>query len=143
MTRETSNDPNDEQNNEQPDLQFDESDFQVLNLVIGQVPELRICAYMLKCARTVGLEYPVENAKALRVLMDKKIFKGAGHVFGTKDIERYLAKEFFPIEDEVHLVSRMYLGLVRCKHEAELYAHSQRHEPGATNQAWLLEGEVA
>jgi hypothetical protein len=128
---------------EQPGLQFDESDLPVLSLVIGQVPELRICAYMLKHARAVGLEFPVENAKALRVLMDRKRFKGAGHVFGPKDIERYLAKEFFPIEDEIHLVSRMYLGLVRCKHEAELRTHSQRHEPGVTSQAWMLEGEGA
>ena len=99
------------------ELRFDPSDFEVIDLVLGQIPELRICAMALKRARATKLKFPLSSAKDLFGLLESRRFTGGGHEFGTKDIKTYLPAEFFPIHDEGELVSRLYIALLRCRHE--------------------------
>lgn len=99
------------------DLQFEPGDFEVLDLVLGQIPELRICAYALKRARAVNLTFPITTTESLSALFEGKRFDGGGHRFGPGDASRFMPADFFPIGDEGELVSRIYIALVRCKHE--------------------------
>ena len=99
------------------ELRFDPSDFEVIDLVLGQIPELRVCAFALKRARATNLKFPLSSAKDLFGLLQNRRFAGGGHEFGTKDIATYLPAEFFPIIDEGELVSRLYIALLRCHHE--------------------------
>ena len=111
------------------DLEFDSSDFEIVDLVLGQIPELRICAIALKRFRALKLKFPVKSQKSLNVLIGNKSFKGGGHIIGTKDIARYMPSEFFPISDEGELVSRVYIALIRCKHEAAMKVNASRYDP--------------
>jgi hypothetical protein len=101
-------------------LEFEPSDFEILDMVLGQIPELRICATALKRARAAGLEYPIGSPKALRVLFGGQVFEGGGHRFGPDEIARFMPAEFFPIHTEAEFVGRVYIALVRCKHEEAL-----------------------
>jgi hypothetical protein len=106
------------------DLRFEPSDFEVVDLVLGQIPELRICAFALKRARATKLQFPIAEAKTLFPLLEKRQFEGGGHEFGTKDIATFMPPEFFPILDEGEFVSRMYVALLRCKHEENAKLHA-------------------
>jgi hypothetical protein len=106
------------------DLEFEPSDFEVVDLVLGQIPELRICATALKRARAAKLTFPINEPKSLFGLFQGKKFKGGGHEFGTDEAVTYMPPEFFPINHEGELVSRMYTALVRCKHEAASKVHA-------------------
>jgi hypothetical protein len=106
------------------DLRFEPADFEVVDLVLGQVPELRICAMALKRARAKHLKYPVKDAAALAGLLENGRFVGGGHAFVEKDIGTFMPPEFFPIHDEGEFVSRMYIALVRCRHEEHLKQNS-------------------
>lgn len=108
------------------DLQFEPEDFEVLDLTLGQIPELRICALALKRARARKLKYPVRNAKALSVLIGKGQFVGGGHKISTADIGRYMPADFFPLANEGELVSGIYIALMRCKHEEALKMQTSR-----------------
>jgi hypothetical protein len=98
-------------------LEFEPGDFEIVDLVLGQIPELRLCAAALKRARAANLPYPIPSADALKPLFGGKIFDGGGHRFGPDDVAKFMPAEFFPIGNEGELVSRMYVALVRCKHE--------------------------
>jgi hypothetical protein len=106
------------------DLEFKSSDFEIVDLVLGQIPELRICAFALKRARDVNLTFPIKEPKSLFGLFQGKKFKGGGHEFGTNDVVSYMPVEFFPINNEGEFVSRIYTALIRCKHEAAMKAHA-------------------
>jgi hypothetical protein len=112
------------------DLEFLPSDFEVVDLVLGLIPELRVCAVALKRARAAGLKFPVTNPQGLFALFDGKIFTGAGHRFDTSDVSRCMPPEFFPIASEGELVSRIYIALIRCKHEEASQVHqAQKNQP--------------
>lgn len=40
------------------DVEFDDSDFEVVDLALNLIPELRICALAVKRARSAGVRYP-------------------------------------------------------------------------------------
>ncbi|RQP21490.1 hypothetical protein [Piscinibacter terrae] len=98
-------------------LKFEPSDFDVIDLVLGLIPELRICATALKRARAAQLAYPVNSVQELFGLLENRRFSGGGHEFGTKDMKTFLSPHFFPIGNEGELVSRIYIALMRCKLE--------------------------
>ena len=102
------------------DLEFEPADFEIIDLVLGQIPELRICATALKRARAAKLTFPINDPKSLFGLFQGKKFKGGGHEFSTDDAATYMPPEFFPINNEGEFVSRMYTALIRCRHEAAM-----------------------
>jgi hypothetical protein len=104
------------------DLQFEPSDFEIVDLVLGQVPELRICATALKRARAAKLKFPIEKPESIFPLFQNKKFQGGGHEFGTSDVVSYMPLEFFPMNNEGDFVSRIYTALIRCKHEETMKA---------------------
>jgi hypothetical protein len=108
------------------DVQFEPADFEVIDLTLGQIPELRLCALALKRARALNLKYPVKNAKALTVLIGNKRFVGGGHKIRPADIGRFMPAEFFPLTNEGELVSRIYMALLRCREETALKLHLSR-----------------
>ena len=122
------------------DVRFEPADFEVIDLVLGQVPELRICALALKRARALNLKYPVKNAKALSVLVGKKQFVGGGHKISADAIGRYMPAAFFPLADEGALISGIYMALVRCQHEEALRVHVSRFT--AKDQAAFMGAEA-
>jgi hypothetical protein len=95
-------------------IQFTPEDFEILDLALDQNQELRLCAGVVKAARKAGLKYPLESNKVLQGLVPKKKMMVEGHQLRAALIERYMPKEYFPINDERELIARCYVALVRC-----------------------------
>jgi len=100
------------------DIQFAPEDFEVMELAMGVVPEVRLCAVVLKWARDGNLQYPVQGVDDIIQVFPHKQFVGCGHEIDPGGIRAFMAKEYFPIEHEGELLSRTYLALMRCKYEA-------------------------
>jgi hypothetical protein len=108
-------------------IEFEQGDFDVLDLVLSLQPELRICALAVKRARTAGITYPIETVEVLSNLVGEG-FSGAGHRISIEDVPYFIPQVYLPIEHEGELVSRVYLGLIRCREEISL---ASRVNPGA------------
>ena len=106
------------------DIRFSADDFEVLDLVLGQNPELRVCAWALKQALAAKVKFPIKSARAVGALMRGKAFNAGGHSFTARDVPRLMPAEHFPIRNEGDLVSRVYIALIRCRHEHTMRAHS-------------------
>jgi len=105
------------------DIEFKPDDFDILDLTLNYIPELRICALAIKRARAAQVRYPLETAdKLIGLLDDGQRFVGAGHRIKAEHVRAYMPQEFFPIEDESDLISKIYLALLRCKHEFAIAA---------------------
>ena len=99
------------------DVKFDQDDFEVLDLTLHLMPELRICAMALKRARKHGIQYPIKSATELSKLLEQPVETGCGRSISATAISKYTKKEFFPIEHEGQLISTVYLGLMICRTE--------------------------
>jgi len=107
------------------EIAFEPADFDVLDIALSLIPELRIAALVVKRARQAKINYPIDRAEVLVALLGKKRIVVAGHRIAPDDVAAYLPPEFFPIAHEGELVSRAYLGLMRCSYEVGLAAHLQ------------------
>lgn len=100
------------------DDEFDKNDVDVLVKAINVVPEVRLCASILKHARRLKFSYPVkDHGKLVKLLGDKKMVKKDGHSFSAAHIKLYVTKEQFPISNESELATAVYLGLCRCNED--------------------------
>lgn len=99
------------------DIQFGPEDFEVMELAMGVVPEVRVCALVLKWMRDANLQYPVLAVDEIVQAFPHERFVGGGHMIDSDGIRVFMAKEYFPIEHEGALLSRIYLALMRCKNE--------------------------
>jgi hypothetical protein len=106
------------------DIVFEPADFDVLDITLSLMPELRICALAVKRARAANVKYPITLADQLVVLLENRRFATAGHQIEAEDVGKYMPKEFFPIEHEGELISRIFIALARCKHEMAVAAHA-------------------
>ena len=97
------------------DIKFEPADFEVTELALGIIPELRICALALKWARKAGIKYPVEDVEQILKAFPHKKFQGGGHEITAEGIRALMASEYFPIQHEGELLSKAYLALMRCK----------------------------
>ncbi len=110
------------------DIQFTLEDFEVIELTLGLMPELRICALAVKKARAAKVQYPLTGAEDMAFLLDSDgKFEGGGHSVRREDLTAYLHPEYFPIKTEAELVSRVYLGLRRCSEEFAMANHLHPH----------------
>jgi hypothetical protein len=100
------------------DIEFEPEDFEVLELSLALIPEVRVCAQVLKWAREANLKYPVMSPAGLTTAMRRKTFTGGGHTLDAKGILTFMTSEYFPINDEGDLLSRSYMALLRCKAQA-------------------------
>jgi hypothetical protein len=100
------------------DIQFNHEDFEVMELAMGIVPEVRICALVLKWARHANLQYPIQSVDTIAQAFPHKRYTGGGHIIDPESIVAFMAKEYFPIDHEGELLSRTYLTLMRCKTES-------------------------
>jgi hypothetical protein len=122
-------------------IEFDAEDFEVLDLALDQVPELRICAGIVKAARASKLRYPVKSHSELERLLPAKEVVVEGHLLRSGLITRYMPKEFYPIHDERELITRCYIGLIRCREDlawaarAPAYATSLLKELAETSES--------
>lgn len=106
-------------------IPFEPEDFDVLDIVLNLIPELRICAVAVKRARASQIEYPIGNVDEIVNLLRGENFEGGGHHITEKDVRHYLVPEYFPIAHEGELVSRIYLALTRCNYEVSLASRVQ------------------
>lgn len=120
------------------DIKFKPTDFEVTELALGIIPELRICAMALKWARKAGIHYPVEDVEQIVKAFPHTKFQGGGHEITTDSIRALMPSEYFPIQHEGELLSKAYLSLMRCKIEAA----SQRGPIGASSQLGNSKKEV-
>jgi hypothetical protein len=107
-------------------ISFEVSDFEILDLVTDVIPELRVCALAIKRARARGLAYPLGSADEIAALVEGDCETLAGHDVTAQDVHTYLPEDFFPIQHEGELASRIYLGLMRCNAEAALALRVRR-----------------
>ena len=96
-------------------IKFEHCDFEVMDLALNHIPELRLCAGIVKAARGIKLQYPIKSTEQLIKLMPKKEIFIEGHHIRAALIERYMPNEYFPITNERELITRCYLALMRCK----------------------------
>ena len=99
-------------------IRFAPEDFEVLDLTLGQIPDLRVCAHILKKARQIELKYPVTGPRKLFKLLGNKSWSGGGYEIEAACIERFMVPQWFPLDNEGDLVSRIYLALMRCRQES-------------------------
>ena len=99
------------------DIHFRPADFEIMDLALGIVPEARVCALVLKWARESKLQFPIQDVDALIRAFPHKQFIGGGHQIDPGSIRTFMVKEYFPIQHEGELLSRAFLGLMRCKAE--------------------------
>jgi len=104
------------------DVSFTRKDFDVLDLTLSTIPELRICAYAVKRARSLKVRYPIETVETVVAGLEHSVFEGAGHRITPADIRNYMPKEFFPIRTERELLSKIFVALNRCKYEMGIVA---------------------
>lgn len=102
------------------DLIFTPNDFDILDLTISLIPELRLCAYILKRARLVHIQYPITGIEALLPILEKGRLVACGHHIEEDAIRTYMPTQFFPINHEGELISRVYIALQRCKEDVSL-----------------------
>lgn len=118
------------------EIEFTADDFEVLDLALSLLPDLRVCAYAIKRARSAGIKYPIGRADDLAPLFGKDSrFEGAGYRVDWLSAKRYLLPEFFPIEHEGELLSRLYLALTRARHAATLAASLEALDAGGGRDA--------
>src|SRR3712207_3199602 len=108
-------------------IQFEAKDFELLDLVLDLIPELRICALALKRARTKQVTYPLKSHREIIELLQEKELLVEGHRITGSHIERYMTEELFPITDERELISRVYLALCRCNEELAWAARAPKN----------------
>ena len=98
-------------------IEFDREDFEALDLTLNQMPELRLCAGILKTARAAKVSYPIGSSQTLVKLLPSKEVFVEGHWIRRELIDRYMRTEYFPIKDEQELIARCYLALMRCRED--------------------------
>jgi hypothetical protein len=101
-------------------IRFTAKDFDVLDLALSLIPDLRICALAVKQARKMKVEYPIESVDGLIRYLGDKPFVAGDHVIDLDEIRTYLPAEIFPIEHEGELLSLTYAALGRQRREMAL-----------------------
>ena len=105
-------------------LEFGRDDFDVLDVTLKQVPELRICAGVLRAARAANVKYPITSVKSMIKLLPAPELYIEGHWLRPALIERYIHQEYLPIENDEELVARCYLALMRCHEDVRWATHA-------------------
>jgi hypothetical protein len=98
-------------------LAFDESDYDLLDLVMNVAPDLRVVAYLGKLARQHGLEYPVQTREQLAAMLGKERIEAGEFVIDADTIVSALAPQMFPLMHEGEFLSSVHLTLLRCRAE--------------------------
>ncbi len=105
-------------------IEFAAEDWEVLDLALSLVPDLRICALALKYARAKKVHYPIESVSELIKHLENGRFIAGRHVIDTEEIKTYMQDGFFPIEHEGALLSRIYAALGRQRYEMAMLSAS-------------------
>ncbi|MEV4807293.1 hypothetical protein AB0K18_45475 [Nonomuraea sp. NPDC049421] len=113
-------------------ITFQPADFDVLDLTLHVVPELRICALAVKLAQETGVVYPITSHATIAGLLPGKKFSAAGHHITAAAISRYVPEEFFPINHPGELAERLYMALLRCRAESSALMARRSTPAGAT-----------
>jgi hypothetical protein len=106
-------------------IKFTTKDFEVLDLTLCLVPDLRICALALKHARAVKVTYPIKSVEALIGHLENGQLIAGKHVIDADEIRTYVPHGVFPIEHEGALLAAVYAGLGR--HRTEMAVLSATH----------------
>jgi hypothetical protein len=106
---------------------FDGEDLGTLATVVSLVPDLQVCALLLKNCLKRGICFPVETSGELTNLLDRKKLDVGGHSITEHNIGRYLTEELFPIGDARQLAQAIYFGLCRCREDLAWAARAPDH----------------
>jgi hypothetical protein len=115
-------------------IEFDPDDFEIMDLALDHIPELRLCAGIVKTARRAQLQYPVKSSKALQALLPKKSMFVEGHHLHAALIERYMPTAYFPITNERELIARCYIALMRCREDISWAARAPSYASSLLKQ---------
>jgi len=105
-------------------IEFSPDDFEVLDTVLKEVPELRLCAGILRAVRAAQIKYPIRSIDQLIELLPARQLFVEGHWFRPVLISRYMREEYLPIRSEEELVTCCYLALIRCREDTRWAAHA-------------------
>lgn len=108
-------------------ISFSKEDFDVLDLTLSVIPDLRICALVLKHARARHLKYPVKSVEELIGNIDNGRLIAGQHVIDADEIRTYMPDAFFPIDHEGELLSKVFAALGRQRHEMAALASVHPH----------------
>ena len=103
---------------------FDERDVDLLTRVLSHIPNGAEVAYAAKLARTRA-KYPIAGHDGLAGLLDDgKAVSFRDREVTVDSIQRYVPKEFFPIDDEQDLIAKLLIAFDRAEIE-----HSKQTVP--------------
>jgi hypothetical protein len=103
---------------------FDEHDVELLVRVLASIPNGAEVAYAAKRARTRA-KYPIGDHDGLAALLDDgKPVSFRDREVSAESIQRYVPKEFFPIDDERDLIDKLLIAFDRAEIE-----HSKQTVP--------------
>jgi hypothetical protein len=105
-------------------IEFNPNDFDIMDLALDHIPELRLCAGVVKAARRAQLQFPVTSSRALQALLPREQVFIEGHHLEASLIERYMPSQFFPIANEKELIARCYVALMRCQQDMKWAARA-------------------
>lgn len=108
-------------------IEFDQSDFDLMDLALNYDQELRLCAGIVREARRKKLSFPLKSVKSLLSLLPSKSVFVEGHHLNEIFVERYMPKEYFPVSNEMELLSRCYLALVRCRSDVQWASRAPKY----------------
>lgn len=87
--------------------------------VIRLVPDLDFLAWILHHARTRKLKFPVRGGSGLKPLFGDRRVRFEGHLVTWRQVSGYLAKEYFPIDDEAKLLRIAQVALAARAHDIQ------------------------
>lgn len=124
-------------------IAFKPEDFEILDLALCVIPDLRICALALKQARRTRLAYPVKSVEDLMPHLDDGRLVAGRHVIDADEIRTYLHPGLFPLEHEGALLSAVYAGLMRQRLEraAATAVHRRTLDGALALQSVPVQGE--
>lgn len=108
-------------------INFTKEDFDVLDLTLSVIPDLRICALVIKHARARHLNYPVKSVDELIRNIDDGHLIAGRHIIDAENIRTYMPDAFFPIDHEGELLSKVFAALGRQRHEMAALASVHPH----------------
>jgi hypothetical protein len=85
---------------------------------IKMVPDLDLVPFVASVAHSIGLNYPLKNQDDLKQLFqDRSQIVFEGHRISWKHVCKYFREEFFPVQDEQHLLSLVRIALAMRQQE--------------------------
>lgn len=112
-------------------IELSPADFEVMDIALSLMPELRFAAMLMARSRQLDLKYPISSTTSLKALLGEsgRLLAG-GHEIDAAAIRRFLVPGDLPIEHEGALANVIYTALQRCRQRQVLVQALESFDDG-------------